>query len=118
MTTPLKLGTKGIAKGKGKGVTREGSSENHLQIASQTIPFAVTPIFHQPAESPRANLDDAVNDDGQMDDDGDVVMFEDASEGQTTEVEAVEPLNHKIEVGAQHLSFYDVSHFDSYLGSF
>jgi hypothetical protein len=108
MTTPLKPGTKGAAKGKGKDVEREDSFENHQRVASQTAaPFIATSIFHQPVDSPGStrNLNDVSNVDGQIDEDGDVVMFEDVNEGQATEVEAIEPLNHKVEVSAEHPSF-------------
>lgn len=121
MTTPLKTGPIVAAKWKGKGVEREDPFDVHTQVASQrAASFTASSLFHQSIDSPgsTANSNDVPNDINQVDEDGDVVMLEDVSEGLATEVEAIEPLNHKVEVGAEHPFFHNVLSFDSCLESF
>ncbi|EKM81043.1 hypothetical protein AGABI1DRAFT_127085 [Agaricus bisporus var. burnettii JB137-S8] len=101
MTTPLKTGPIVAAKWKGKGVEREDPFDVHTQVASQrAASFTASSLFHQSVDSPgsTANSNDVPNDINQVDEDGDVVMLEDVSEGLATEVEAIEPLNHKVEL--------------------
>ncbi|KAF9451946.1 hypothetical protein P691DRAFT_722962 [Macrolepiota fuliginosa MF-IS2] len=87
MTTPLKLGSKTLNKGKEKGIRREESLEVPNQIASQRPPLrAATPLHQRSNDSLDSGnpFDAALNSDGptiSVDGDGDTVMLDDVEDG-------------------------------------
>lgn len=109
MATPLKPSPKAATRGE--------------QIGSQTVARpSVTPTHYRTVDSLDFgdNLNTILNSDDlpPVDEDGDAIMLNELSERVALEVEPIEPLNHKAEVGFKASSFFlKFSMLDSYLAS-